>query len=663
MNPILEQGPRVRRAVLLVGAIGTPLFFLRIVEDPFNLPKLSLLTMVVIVALAIRIVEALQGATSTEASRLWLPALAVAVPVSLSWLFNDRRSWAWFGDYMRYQGLFPYLLVIVFGLLLVDAFAGRARSLGWAMTVAAGVVGGYAFLQWVGGDPFVWAVGGEQSRQALSTIGNPNFTSAFIGICLPVMIAVWSEERDRRATALRLVALAVVGLILTFSQGGWAGGIAGAAIVLGYREARRRPWARSAGLIVAGLVAVGAVGAVLFAIAKPNTTLLPYTVAYRGQWWIEAVDMTFDAPVFGSGPNAFALEGTQHRTDLDAALNRYDFADDPHSIYLQYAANMGLLGLIGFLGVAAWVLLRVPRGDAPLLQVGFWAAAIAYFVQALVSIDELSVRAALWMALAGIAASEVAEAVRTSSRSSKKKAVSKRKPARAPVRLLPVVGIVVLLALAALWWPLRWVLADVGVHSGMTAFNRSEPAEAMTRFESALALRDLPHYRLQYGSKLGEAAANQEEEAGEGERYYEAMPQQFSYLAEVPQLFGYINQARYEFVWWSKTEDEAALERSADLWERALQIDPRNPVLRAEMAEVLGNLDRDQEALDVLAPAIEVMELGSHPDHARVWTAVARSRFALGDRAGAQEAVEQALALDPEHEGALEVQSALAGAG
>ena len=663
MNPILEHGPRLRRAVLLVGAIGTPLFFLRIIEDPFNLPKLSLLTMVVTVALAIRIAEALQGSTPSEAKRLWIPAAAIAAPISLSWLFNDRRAWAWFGEYARYQGLFPYLLVVLFGLLLVDAFSGRARTLGWAMTVGGGAVGGYAALQWIGGDPFVWAVGGQQSRQALSTIGNPNFASAFIGICLPVMIAVWSEERVRRATALRLIVLAVVGLVLTFSQGGWAGGIAGTAIVLGYREALRRPRARTAGLLIAGLVAMGAFGAVVFAIAKPDTTLLPYTVAYRGQWWIEAVEMTFDSPVIGSGPNAFALEGTKYRTDLDAALNRYDFADDPHSIYLQFAANSGLLGLIGFLGVAAWVLLRVPRAGSSLLHVGFWAAAVAYFVQALVSIDELSVRTALWIALAGIAATEVAEVARTSSKPSKKKTTSRRNRVRAPLRSLPAVVVVAVLGLVALWWPLKWVLADVSVHSGMDAFNRTEPGQAMDHFESALALRDLPHYRLQYGSKLGEAAANQEESSDAGEPYYEAMPEQFSYLEDVPQLFGYINQARYQYAWWSETEDENALERSAELWASALEIDPRNPLLRAEMAEVLGNLDREQQALDVLGPAIEVMELGSHPDYARVWAAVARSRLALGDTDGARQAVERALVYDPEFEGALQVQSALAGSG
>jgi len=663
MNAILEHGPRLRRIALLIGAIGTPVVFLRVIEDPFNLPKLALLTIVVTVVIAVRIAELLQGSSWEGLRRLRIPVAALTGPLVLSWVFGDFRAWSWFGEYTRYQGFFPYVLVIVFGLLVADAFAGRARSLAWATTIAGGVVGGYAFIQWVGADPFVWAVGGAQSRQALSTLGNPNFSSAVIGISLPVMIGLWAEERERRPTVLRVLVLAVAGLIVTFSQGGWAAGVAGAAVVLGYREAARRPWARQAGLALAAIVAVGALGAVLFSIAKPDNTLLPYTVAYRGQWWIAAADMTFDEPLFGSGPNAFALESSTFRTERDAAVNAYEFADDPHSIYLAYAANTGILGLLGFLAIAAWVVMRVPPPGASLVRVGFWAAALAYYVQAVVSIDELSVRLAFWIALAGIVCSEVAEEKVRRSQTARSKRAKRKAPRRVPIRLLPVVVLLGLGAIAVMAWPLSWLLADARVHQGLGAFNRTDPDLAMERFEAAFRVRDISEYRFQYGSKLGEAAAYQEERGGAGERYYEAMPSQFGYLEEIPHLFGYVNQARYAFAWGTEVNDDSELERSVELWRQALAIDPLNPLVRAEMAEVLSNLDRDEEALEVLDRAIEIAAIAPQPEHARVWTAVGRARLALGDEEGAGKAAEQALSLDPEHEGALEIQSALARSG
>src|SRR5688500_7494571 len=117
MNPVLEHGPRIRRIVLLVGVIGTPLFFLRTIEDPFNLAKLALLTIVVVLALAIRVAELLQGSSAAGLRLLWIPAAALGGPLLLSWIFGDFRTWSIFGEYTRYQGLFPYLLVIAFSVL------------------------------------------------------------------------------------------------------------------------------------------------------------------------------------------------------------------------------------------------------------------------------------------------------------------------------------------------------------------------------------------------------------------------------------------------------------------------------------------------------------------------------------------------------------------
>jgi hypothetical protein len=58
---LLEKGPVVRRYILLTVVVGVPVIFLRTGQDPFNVPKLALMTAGVALAGTLRLAEALQG--------------------------------------------------------------------------------------------------------------------------------------------------------------------------------------------------------------------------------------------------------------------------------------------------------------------------------------------------------------------------------------------------------------------------------------------------------------------------------------------------------------------------------------------------------------------------------------------------------------------------
>lgn len=652
----MTNGPRVRRAMLLGLIVGLPILFLRFVNDPFNVPKLALLIVGVTVVLAIRIAEILQGAPWEGLRRLLVPAAAIAVPITLAWLFSPYRGWALLGYYGRFGGLLPYLVVIVAGILVADAFADDIRPVAWAFIAAGAVAGAYAVLQWLGMDPFDWQTAGERTRDAaISTLGNPNFTGGFLAITLPLAIALAVTERKRRSWAYTSLVLIALGWLIARSQGALVAGISGCAIVAGLLLSPRWKPARLLGAVVAAAGVAVVVGAVVATIVNPEVSL-PNTVHYRGNWWRAAVDMAMQSPLFGSGPNTFAFRGVYYRTVEDALSVQFNFADDPHSVFFAMVANAGVLGAAGYLVVAGWAI-----GKARALVIvgplawGFAGTATAYFIQSLVSIDEVSLRFSLWVTVGSIAAiaaapSQPGKASRSAktSRSATTSTKRKRPPPREPLKAVPALVLVGLAVLAVGWWSVRFLVADARAQSGQFHFVRNEPEEAIEQLDAALALRDDHRYRYTYGFYLGEMAAARGEEGGP---YIERAKSVLAFSRRFPDLTARLTLARALKASATTTE---ALEEALAVYRSALGIDTLNPLLRAETAQVLLDLARPAEAEEVLRPAIEL-----EAPFADVWATYAFSLLDQGDEGQARDALARALLLDPDNDLARQVREEL----
>lgn len=595
---ILTEGPKWRRALLLVLVVGVPVLFMRNMMDSINVPKLGLLFIVVPLVASIRLVELLQGAEREGLRRLWIPAAALAIPLTISWLFSPYKGWALLGNYSRLGGLLAYLVVIVFGVLLADAFYGRGRTLAWAFTIAGGIVGAYALLQFVGGDPFEWVLAGEVvDRLTTSTLGNTNFAGGMLGIMLPVATGLCFSEKDRRGVALGLAAVIGLGLLVTASQGGFAAGAAGMLVTGGFILQGRWPRARLAGL--AGAVAIGAVavGVVVFSMVGPDPSPMPSTIVSRGEWWEIATRMTIDSPVVGRGPDSYALDGTRFRTVEEARkAGGWNYTDEPHNVALWFFACAGVLGGAGFLVAAGWGLREgLGLDDQNLVAAAFFGGVVAYLVQSLVSIDTVALRTAFWIVLAGLVVSTVGAPRTAASKraaSSKKrasKARSRRGPVSEPIQALPAVALVVLLGLAGAQWGLRFMAADASAKKGRDLFASGLALEGAAEFEEAIGFDDLAQYRRQYASFMGQAAlvlAAQDEPVRQAQAtdFYEKAREAYSYLESVPHANAIVDYARLLDRWayyHPEVKEEALV-----LYHRAVELDPKNGELREEVAHV-----------------------------------------------------------------------------
>jgi tetratricopeptide (TPR) repeat protein len=644
-DAFLRRARVTRRAILLALAAGVPVLFVRANNDPINVPKLSFLMAGVSIALALRLAEWLQGEKPEGLTRLGLPAAAFVIPLLWGWLFSPYKGWALLGDYGRFQGLIPYLLVIVYGVLIADAFTDDRRLPALALIWAGATVGLYAVVQVIGLDPIEWSQAGVQKRWAGSTLGNPNFTGGFLGIVVPLAAGLFIDGRHRR-TVMWLGPLIAAGWILSFSQGGWAAGAAGLSAALGWISAARWSPARWVGSAIALVVAGAALGQVLLGIVAPQHPLVPATVQLRSYAYQAAADMTLEHPLTGRGPNAFAIEGVQHRTLEDARLIHYNFPDEPHNVLLGLSAGTGLLGAIGFILAAGWILMRarsLPGDDV--IAAALFGAIVAYFVQSLVSIDELSLRVALWTALGAFAATTVVKgdpdedvAPRPSSRKRKKRV---RTPLRAPLAVLAL-GLV---ALAVTWWAGSYAVADARVWQGTLLAVTGDIEAAQEQFELAIGFKDDSEFKSTYGLRIAAVALR----AGDpGRSYYEDAVSAFDYLDGLPHLPSLAEYARVLYA--GAIYDPAYADRSIEVYDRMQALDPLNPAIRAEVAGVLIDLGREEEAFARLEP---VMREGVGRRNADVWGVVALASALTGDEDQARRAARRALDLDPAEPRAL----------
>lgn len=615
----------VRRGVLLLVTFGVPIAFLpTTLNDPFDHPKLALLIAGVAVALTIRIAEIILGGDRLRIRPMAIPVAALLLPLSISWLASDQQSWALWGQYSRWQGLIPYAAVAVLGILIADGFRDRRLSIAWALALSGAVVGAYSFAQSFGLDPFFLP---DAVALNGSTMGNPNFTGAFLAITLPVGVYLWLKAPRGRLLAVPGCILSAVSLILLGSQGGWVAAIVGLCALAGGIASQRWNRARIVGLAVAALVVIAVVSSVAAAaiFGSPGAgPIIGGTVRDRAVEWMTAGKMAADSPVIGHGPNAYALLGTRYRSTENALSSELWKADDPHSLPFAFLANSGLMGLLGIAGIYVWAVRRTLAEPGASLKFAFGASAVAYITQSLVSIDEIGLRTSFWVVLAGLAAVQSAP-------------LQVRHPRLSPPRLVAA-GAAIVVGCAVTVWSVGFVRADARVHHGINLFAEGAVDSARSEFKKALAFRNEYRYREIYSEELGVAGLNL---GDAGAPLIAEMRRVDSYLATFPETIGLRKSARILHYWshFDLESDKVALDRIR----RARAMDPNNPAISVLESEILIDLERAQEAV-VLLERYEQELSGLYPDY---WSNYALALALSGDHEKAAEVYEQASALAP----------------
>jgi O-antigen ligase len=248
---------------------------------------------------------------------------------------------------------------------------GFAAYLSFSRGALAAVAAGVVLL-------VALAPGGRPQLRAIGAVLLATAAAALVAGALPTVRSLERGEHGDSSQGLIMFAVLIV----------LSGASAAVALYRSESPAPPRrlgaPFGRRRLLLAAGAIAVvGAVLAVAVLEAQPkavnpeagaNPARLGSFDSNRYRYWEVAVDLVEAQPITGAGSGAFFVEWRRRR-------ERADQASDAHSLYIETAAELGLVGLCFlflFLGAVIVAGLRLLRADAaaatgPVAALTAWA--------------------------------------------------------------------------------------------------------------------------------------------------------------------------------------------------------------------------------------------------------------------------------------------------
>ena len=329
-------------------------------------------------------------------SRRFLPAHSLLVLAFASALASPSPSFSW----MSFLPLIALWIIAGASAGVPGAWWRPAIILSATIPIILGT------LQSLGLDPTGWQEVVRESfhGRVCSTLGNPNFYSAFLAGTLPFIL--WASLSSPSAMARRFYAaiasMGLFSLVHAGSKGGLLG--AGIAVLVGALGAwraglpallPRRRLAVAAGIgaavAVIGLATASPVvrARLLFNAPDAGAQTAPATgptvarnesVRFRLLTWRQSLRMLRDKPVLGQGLGRFQVVYPEYRlAEIIRMFGQHSYmTDHPENISLELAVELGVAGL----GLLAWMLACVIRAlagrlDSPAPETRWLAVALA----------------------------------------------------------------------------------------------------------------------------------------------------------------------------------------------------------------------------------------------------------------------------------------------
>jgi len=355
------------------------------------------------------------------ADPVWFGMLCFLAALLLS-TFGARdphTSFLWILTYVT-EGLILYFLV-----LNSIRSARTLRRAVWALVVAGGVLGSMSAYQELAHDyrqqfaglaqrnlerdPNIAskpAEGGvlrtrervEIGNRAAGPIGDPNRYAQMLLVVLPLaLFRLWDERQTwLRWCAAGCTLFILAGIVLSYSRGGilTLGLVVFLLVLLGHLRWRHVLLAGGLAVVLALIVAPGllgrlsSMGAVPALLSDRKTVQTDGAVRGRLTEMLAAFNVFLDHPIVGVGPGHFTpYYSVDYMSDPEVAFRRISHPRRAHNLYLEVAAETGILGLGSFLAVAVLALVRLWharrrwRTEMPEyahMATAFWLSVVAY---------------------------------------------------------------------------------------------------------------------------------------------------------------------------------------------------------------------------------------------------------------------------------------------
>ncbi|GDX24707.1 hypothetical protein LBMAG10_13720 [Actinomycetes bacterium] len=394
---------RIAKALLVVGPLTTLAVSPWSNYDPINLIKLLILTPIAFLCIFLGFSVIKQS--TTKLSKLFCIASLALVLSMLSTLFFSgapltQQFWGSFGRNTGFLTYFSLLSLLVSTALIQKPDFYHKLLISILLTNIP--VTFYCLVQIVGLDPIRWS-----EKAPFATLGNINFSSAFLGISSIVGLVLLTGKKFPKGLKVLIFLTVVIDQIIILITGSIqgimifiAGIVVSIYIWLHYNKKLRKFQIPYVFLAIIGTFVT------VFGIANKGPLakfLFAPSVVYRTDYWHAGWQMTLDHPIFGVGLDSYGDWYRSARGVISTLRTGPDrIANTAHNIFLDISSNGGLpmilaysiLNLIAF-NSGIRFLRRQKTFDATF--VALFASWVGYIVFSAVSINQIGIGVWGWL--------------------------------------------------------------------------------------------------------------------------------------------------------------------------------------------------------------------------------------------------------------------------
>ena len=390
------------QSFILFGGVFTTLAIWTKLEDPINLPKMFVLVLSAAAILGLALPAFLSARKfSSPIQQIGLGLIVLfGLGLLVATMATDVKYTAVFGEYRRNNGFLSYFALVI--LMAAASLVFNLKSVKRYFTflgIAGLILSFYGILQGLGIDPVGWKI---DYNPFITTLGNPNFTSGFLGLAGIATLYLVLDAKDRKYQVIYVIGLLANLYILWRSgsiQGVFGFAIGAAVIVLVKIWLINRKYGQASLLVAAALGTPVAIA--VLNIGPLASRLYQGTLRNRFDYWNAALGMFKDHPIFGVGIDRFGEYYREYAVQNQVVQGQ--MTDNAHSIYLQLLATGGLILfipyilLVLFITLVGFKALVKSKGDDKFkvgALLGIWLATIAVNI---VTVDNLGVGVWFWI--------------------------------------------------------------------------------------------------------------------------------------------------------------------------------------------------------------------------------------------------------------------------
>ena len=470
--------------------------------DPFNLPKLTLLVPISLsiggLVFAILLKKKTRESFNVNLKLLVVPVLFI-VNLAIVTLIDSRDiSSKLYGTWGRNTGLLAYLSLAI--LLVASIIFSTQQTVSKVLKCflfTCSILTIYGTLQSFGLEIFNYET--QTTSQVFSTLGNPNFHSAFMG--LGAIAGCWYLFSGNLKIGFKI---GLVGLVLSClfnvyessAQGFfvWILGISfGTLLFLFMRKKIVLFW---------GMLCSSLLGFILLVLGFLNIgPFAPYifnlSVQIRGYYWMAGLKMMQNNPTFGVGLDGYGDWYLRSRSNSAYSYSPKLKSDTAHNLIVDIGASGGLPLLSLYLAVIllALVCIVIHVKNAQNVELNYIILCSIWFgyqMQSLISINQLGLGVWGWVLTGLIIGYPKSELLYTSP--NKKAVITK-----SPQNKLPSFQLPVSLAFAMFTVGL---LITVPQYSASSKYYRALQNATVSGIAEAAYIKPYERYRFLYSAAI-----------------------------------------------------------------------------------------------------------------------------------------------------------------